>query len=88
MASMLPAELKRAHERQPFRPFVVRTGDGREYRVPHPDFMYIYPSGRTAIVVQDDDSGEHIDVFLITSLHFPRRRGGGENGQSGNGRKR
>jgi hypothetical protein len=26
-----------------FRPFVIRTSDGREYEVPHPEFILIAP---------------------------------------------
>jgi len=42
--------------------------DGRELRVPHPDFLSIFPSGRTAIVIREDDSWSIIDLLLATEI--------------------
>ena len=46
-----------------FKPFVIRTSDGREFKVPHPEFMAI---GKYAIAVVDDDG--HINT--IAPLHI------------------
>jgi len=46
-----------------FRPFVIRTSDGREFKVPHPEFMAI---GKYAIAVVDRDG--HINT--IAPLHI------------------
>ena len=67
-------QLRRAHQTRPFKPFTLRTGGGREYRVPHPEFLFIFPSGRTLLVVDEDGSGELIDLLLVESLHFSNGR--------------
>jgi hypothetical protein len=46
-----------------FQPFVIRTSDGREFKVPHPEFIAIAPN---AIAVVDDDG--HINT--IVALHI------------------
>jgi hypothetical protein len=46
-----------------FRPFVIRTSDGREYSVPHPEFILLAPH---SIAVVDEDG----DIVTIDSLHI------------------
>lgn len=41
-----------------FRPFLIRTSDGREFRVPHPEFILI---ARYAVAVTDEDG--HINTL-------------------------
>ena len=74
-------QIRKAHQARPFKPFTLRTGGGREYHVPHPEFLFITPPGRTIIVVDEDGAAELIDLMLVESLHFnnirsrhPRRR--------------
>ena len=43
-------------------PLVVRTSDGQEYAVPHPEFVWV---GRHNLVIEDEQGG--IDV--IDPLH-------------------
>jgi hypothetical protein len=79
-------ELRRVMLASPFRAFSLRMADGREYPVPHRDFLWIHPAGRTAVVATlDDDAFEIINLLLVASLHFgngtqrrnghPKRRG-------------
>jgi hypothetical protein len=42
--------------------------DGRVLHVPHQDFLTIFPSGRTAIVIHEDDSWSIIDLLLVTEI--------------------
>ncbi len=67
-------QIRKAHQAQPFKPFTLRTGGGREYKVPHPDFLFIFPSGRTILVADTDGAGELIDLLLVESLHFENGR--------------
>jgi hypothetical protein len=67
-------QIRKAYEAKPFRPFTLRTGGGREYHVPHPEFMLITPPGRTIIVVDRNGAAELIDLLLVESLHFNDRR--------------
>jgi hypothetical protein len=72
-------QIRAAHRARPFKPITIRTGDGREHRVGHPELLAIMPPGRT-IIVANENAAEFIDLLLVTSLHFdedgraPRRR--------------
>lgn len=46
-----------------FRPFCLRTSDGHEYAVPHPEFVLI---GRNSLAVLDDDR----EVAMLDPLHI------------------
>jgi len=46
-----------------FRPFVLRTSDGREYSIPHPEFIAI---GRHDIAVVDKEG----DIDILDPLHI------------------
>ncbi len=46
-----------------FQPFVIRTSDGREFKVPHPEFIAV---GRYAVAVVDADG----DIDTIAALHI------------------
>ncbi len=76
-------ELRKVHRARPFQPFSLRLADGREYAVRHPEFMAVFPSGRTVIVTDTDDAFDIIDTALVVSVHVgngrsrrsPRKRG-------------
>jgi hypothetical protein len=63
-------QIRTAIRAQPFRPFRIRTADGREHPVSHPEFLMIVPSGRTVILANTEDSVELIDTLLISSIHY------------------
>ena len=56
---------------QPFRAFTIDMVDGRVFPVAHPDFVAVSPTGRTAIVIQPDDSYSIIDLLLMSELEVP-----------------
>ncbi len=56
---------------QPFVPFRVYLADGRSISVVHPEYVAWNPGGRTAVIIQPDDSCQHVDLLLVTSLEFP-----------------
>ena len=41
--------IREAARRQPFKPFILRMNDGREFHVPHPE--YIAVSTRVVVVI-------------------------------------
>jgi hypothetical protein len=54
---------------QPFQPFTIHMGDGRQLYVPHPDFAWLSPNGRTVIVHNPEDGSFSIlDLLLMTEL--------------------
>lgn len=61
-------QLKDVHGAEPLRTFTIHIGDGRSFRVDHPEFMSRSPSGRTIVVHQQDDSFSVLDMLLITEL--------------------
>ncbi len=67
---MTATEIRKALEQAPFQPFELITGDGGKYPVSTPDHAALSPSGRVAAVFHDDDSASHLDVFLVTALHY------------------
>ncbi len=52
----------------PFRPFRVHVADGRSFEVPHREFMWRLPKGRTVFVATGEDAYEVIDLLMITGL--------------------
>ena len=46
-----------------FQPFMLRTSDGREYSVPHPEFIMF---GKFEVAVVDQDG----DIDLLDPLHI------------------
>ncbi len=59
-----------AYRASPFRPFSFRLADGRSIPVPHPEFVSFNPKGRTAVVMDDRDGFEVVDLLLVVSLSF------------------
>ena len=57
-----------------FRPFVIRTSDGREYSVPHPEFLAI---GKYDLAVVDKDGEINVlDPLHVVALKVRRARNG------------
>jgi hypothetical protein len=61
-------QFRKAWKAQPFQPFTIHLADGRQMHVPHRDFVSMAPSGRTASIVQPDDTFEIIDLLLVVGL--------------------
>jgi hypothetical protein len=57
----------------PFRPFVIRMADGREYRIEHPDFVLAAASDVPQITIEEPDGRQHyLSALLVTSIeHTP-----------------
>ncbi len=72
-------QLRNAARAQPFKPFTICLGDGRQLFVGHPEFITIPPTAsRTFVVAEPDENYRIIDLLLVTSLDFtngkPRKR--------------
>jgi hypothetical protein len=53
----------RKHLTGGFRPFVLRTSDGREYQIPHPEFIAL---GKYYVAVVDSSG----DLDILEPLHI------------------
>jgi hypothetical protein len=67
--------IRKLHDAQPFRPFVMHLADGRAIPVHHPDFVAFAPSGRNLIVYQKGDDFNVVDLLLVTDLEVKRANG-------------
>jgi hypothetical protein len=65
-------QLRNVLQAMPFRPFTIHTADGREFPVPHRDFLSHSPSGRTVIVYGKDENFSILDLLLVTELRVGR----------------
>jgi hypothetical protein len=72
--------LRKYHQAEPFRPFVLHMADGRSVRVDHPEFLAYTGGGRTIIVGDaEGDGSEIVDLLLVASIQVldsRRRRNG------------
>ena len=57
-------DLRKLIRATPFMPFTLQMTDGRAFRVPHPDHIFVYPSGLIGV---EDDEGV---VNLLPSIHL------------------
>lgn len=65
-------------EAAPFKPFIIRMADGREYRIDHPDFVLAASSDVPQITIEEDDGSQHwLSSLLISSVE---RNGAAANG--------
>jgi hypothetical protein len=60
--------LRELHEARPFLPFTITLADGRKLPVPHNEFLYLFPSGRGAIVTHPDDRFTLVDILMVTAV--------------------
>ena len=69
----MKARVRSLLDAAPFRPFVIRMADGREYRIEHPDFVLAAASDVPQITIEEPDGSQHLlSVLLITSIeHTP-----------------
>lgn len=71
-------QLRRVHQARPFRRFTLRLADGSRLPVPHPEFLWLHPRGRTAIVATPNDGFQIVDVLLVAAIEVgngkPRSR--------------
>jgi hypothetical protein len=42
--------------------------------VSHPEWVFVSPSGRTAVVFEPDDSNSVLDLMLMSELEVPSTR--------------
>jgi hypothetical protein len=60
--------IKKARDTAPFRPFVIRTADGKEFQVPNHNSFLFAEEGRTLIVVTADQKFHILATDLASSI--------------------
>ena len=67
--------IREAVLKRPFQPFTLRMNGGREFHIPHPEYVAV--STRVVMVVDSEtQAGVWLEPVLIASLQyedFPRR---------------
>ena len=62
-------ELKQLLHASPFRPFTLFMPSEKSFHVPHGDFAWLTPKGRTLILaVADKEAVDHLSVEMITRI--------------------
>ena len=67
-------ELKKHIATTPFVPFAIRMADGREYKVPTRDHIWLPAGTRAVFVVDDDGIGMQLPGMLISGLVRPTKQ--------------
>jgi hypothetical protein len=83
-------QIRNTLQAKPFRPFTMWLVDGREYTVPHPEFLYVPPGMRHTVLYANTQTQAVtiLDAVMIASITFPDEppsagtagTGGGPNG--------
>ncbi|MGH7969532.1 MAG: hypothetical protein ACREIC_12475 [Limisphaerales bacterium] len=60
-------------------PFTLRMADGKEYLVPHSDYIWLPPNASYAIVHEDDG---HFTVLPLLTMTSPRSKAPEKSGKS------
>jgi hypothetical protein len=69
VVAMKLEDLRNVLSAKPFQPFELHVADGRRLPIPHPEFLAVFPHGRSAIIFEEDGSFHVIDLLLVTGLH-------------------
>ena len=67
MLSMTDEVRKRLHA-APFQPFMVKTSDGKQYRVRHPDYAAISPKGGRLVLFADEETTTTVSALHIVAV--------------------
>jgi hypothetical protein len=69
-------ELKKRVSGGGFRPFAIRTTDGQEFAIPHPEFILI---GKYSVAVRDKDGFiNNLDpLHIVSARELTHRPNGG-----------
>ncbi len=69
-------EVRKLMHATPFKPFMVKTSDGKQYRVKHPDFVAISPKGGRITLYADEETTTTLSALHVVAVEaLPRRHG-------------
>ncbi len=67
-------EIRKYLEAVPFVPFFIKTSDGRQYRVKHPDYVAISPKGGRVVVFADEEASTTLSALHMVAVEPQRPR--------------
>ncbi len=60
-------QVRRMQTAQPFRPFLVKLADGRQFEVRHPELISCDVRGRE-MFLSDEDRTHYIEMLLVAEI--------------------
>jgi hypothetical protein len=67
-------EVRKLLHAEPFLPFTIRTSDGKQYRVKHPDYVAISPKGGRITVYADEETSTTLSALHMVAVAPLTRR--------------
>ena len=67
-------EVRKLLYAEPFAPFVIKTSDGKQYRVKHPDYVAISPKGGRITVYADEETSTTLSALHMVAVAAQGRR--------------
>ncbi len=67
-------EVRKLLHAVPFQPFLVKTSDGKQYRVKHPDFVAISPKGGRLTLFDDEETTTTVSALHIVAVEPVRAK--------------
>jgi len=72
----MKARIRELLHASPFQPFVIRMGDGREYRIDHPYYVLAATTDVPQITIEEPNGAMHfLSALLVTSVERVTRNG-------------
>ena len=70
-------EVRKHKDAVPFVPFWIKTSDGKQYRVKHPDYLAFSPKGGRIVVFADEEATTTLSALHIVAVEPQRARSRG-----------
>ena len=67
-------EVRKLMHAEPFVRFLVKTSDGKQYRVKHPDYVAISPKGGRLTVYADEETSTTLSALHLVAVEPLRTR--------------
>ncbi len=67
-------EVRKLMNAEPFVPFLIKTSDGKQYRVKHPDYVAISPKGGRVTVFADEEVTTTLSALHMVAVEPQLRR--------------
>ncbi len=61
-------EIRKLMHTVPFQPFIVKTSDGKQYRVKHEDYVAISPKGGRVTLYADEETSTTLSAMHIVAV--------------------
>jgi hypothetical protein len=67
-------EVRKLIHAEPFVPFLIKTSDGKHYRVKHPDYVAISPKGGRIVVFADEEASTTLSALHMVAVEAQVKR--------------